>query len=588
MQLISLSNTNFRGQYLVKILVVIVLYYATAKLGDFLTFVKVFEHNEYPPYWPPSGVAFGLILIMGRSVWPGIAIASLSLTPEAYWFLQTNPRISDVFIISSLFTIGRVAEPIIGYYLVKRLCPDGEPFINPKASVIFILITLAISVIGAGASSTGIQLVNQKATEVYLTGMFGWYIDNVVGILLFTPALISFYNLMNTDPKKLKTVGQIILIITIICLIYISPLPALSHQRLFLNTLPFLVLPILLWLAFKYHLIVSSFTVIIISIIAIYITTKGMGPFYTTDGWQDSVWLLQSFLIVASVSTIISYAAANERRINKERLEEQSLLLMDSNQNLRHMLEDLTVTRSKAEESERLKSIFLANMSHEIRTPMNAIMGFSELLEKPDLDEAKRQKFTKLIRERSQDLLSIINDILETSKIEAGKMHLSEVDGNIDKLMERIVAEMKAEVHYLQKKMVEIRKNNFLQKSEYEVKLDFIKLSQVLNNLLANALKFTAVGIIELECRIESPFTFQFTIRDTGIGIPAEKIDLVFKPFRQADETIHEHYGGSGLGLSICKGLVELWGGKIWVESKVNEGSAFHFTIPFKYSEQKL
>jgi CheY-like chemotaxis protein len=229
-----------------------------------------------------------------------------------------------------------------------------------------------------------------------------------------------------------------------------------------------------------------------------------------------------------------------------------------------------------------LKSMFLANMSHEIRTPMNAIMGFSELLDMPTLPEEKRRQFTKLLRERSADLLTIINDILDISKIETGKLKMIRAEGDVNELMDRVISGLQAETFFLKKKSVTIRKVNSLKGSENVVRLDFGRLQQVLTNLLTNALKFTKEGSIELSCRLAASGLLEFSVRDTGIGIPEDKLSIIFKPFRQANENIHIHYGGSGLGLAICKGLVEMWEGKIWVESVVGEGSTFHFTIPFK------
>jgi signal transduction histidine kinase len=236
---------------------------------------------------------------------------------------------------------------------------------------------------------------------------------------------------------------------------------------------------------------------------------------------------------------------------------------------------------TKAEESDRLKSAFLANISHEIRTPMNAIMGFSELLERPGITREKKLEFTQHLRLRCQDLLSMIDDILYMSRIQAGHLSISYLEGNIDELMDKLIFSIQSKNHYMNEKEIEFRKINMLDPSQYRVRLDFRGLFQVLSNLLSNALKFTNKGFIELTCRMESANVLEFVVKDTGIGIDNEKLKDVFKLFRQADHAIHEHYGGSGLGLSVCKGLVELWGGKMWAESTVNEGSAFYFTVPF-------
>ncbi len=241
--------------------------------------------------------------------------------------------------------------------------------------------------------------------------------------------------------------------------------------------------------------------------------------------------------------------------------------------------QQLQKARSEAEESDRLKSLFLANISHEFRTPMNAIIGFSELLENPNITQTRKTIFTRHIRERSLNLLGMLNNLLDFSRLEAGHVSIQPLDGNIDELMDKVVVSIGAETIYINQKDVEIRKTNYLPASMHKARLDYFKLNQVLVNLMSNAMKFTQVGYILLECREVEKDLLQFSVADTGDGIQPEKLETIFKPFRQANDTIQSKYGGSGLGLAICKGLVESWGGKLWVESIPGKGSVFYFTI---------
>lgn len=242
----------------------------------------------------------------------------------------------------------------------------------------------------------------------------------------------------------------------------------------------------------------------------------------------------------------------------------------------------LAKAMAQAEESDNLKSVFLANMSHEIRTPMNAIVGFSELLERPEISDEKRAKFTRQIRERSMDLLHIINNIMDFSRLEAGQVPITNVEGNVDEMMDRLIDSISAETIYLENKKISLEKINNLKPDVNLVKLDFLRLSQVLSNLLSNALKFTTEGKISLRCDQLRANELQFSVSDTGEGITPEKMDVIFKPFRQADDSIQRKHGGSGLGLAICKGLVEAWGGKIRVASNVEQGTTFYVTVNFE------
>ena len=243
---------------------------------------------------------------------------------------------------------------------------------------------------------------------------------------------------------------------------------------------------------------------------------------------------------------------------------------------------ELINAKERAEESDRLKSAFLANMSHEIRTPMNAIIGFSEVIGNPNLDQEKRQQFTNIIKERTYDLLRIVEDILDISKIEVGQMKCIEIDFDLSELLNDLLIE------YIQKAKKIKSKNAIHVKltipdklKNVTIKADNQRIKQVITNLLDNALKFTDKGTIEFGCHMDSISTLLFFIKDTGIGIPENKQEIIFDRFRQADEALSGRiFGGTGLGLSIVKGIVTLMNGKIWLESRENEGTTFYFSLP--------
>jgi len=237
--------------------------------------------------------------------------------------------------------------------------------------------------------------------------------------------------------------------------------------------------------------------------------------------------------------------------------------------------------KEKAEESDRLKTAFLQNMSHEIRTPMNAIIGFSDLLPEYFGDEERLIKYSNIIKERGTDLLEIISGILDIAKIESGQLPVNPIKFKMNDLFEVVETLFN-----------ECRKRNENQNLEFkldvsryikmmEVTADLEKLKQILINLIGNANKFTQSGKIEVGCNIYEPNVFTFYVSDTGIGIPKEKHVEIFSRFMQASHDTARFYGGTGLGLSIVQGLLNLLGGKIWLESETGKGSTFFFTIPF-------
>lgn len=247
--------------------------------------------------------------------------------------------------------------------------------------------------------------------------------------------------------------------------------------------------------------------------------------------------------------------------------------------------EELIKAKAKAEESDQLKSAFLANLSHEIRTPMNGIIGFTELLKTPDLNSQKKDIYIDIIHKSSYYLLSVINDIIEISKIDSGLIHPNYNSVDIVRLINDIYENLSfsipedKEIHFsLSPSNIE---NGFL------ISTDKIKLRQVIENLISNAIKFTDVGRVSINYKINSNNEFEFSVKDTGAGIDEKYQKIIFERFRQGEREISIRKGGTGLGLAISKAYIEILKGTIFVKSELNVGSTFTFTIPIKGDEPK-
>lgn len=280
------------------------------------------------------------------------------------------------------------------------------------------------------------------------------------------------------------------------------------------------------------------------------------------------------------------YAVARditERKIVEKQLMENEYILKQqneelnkSNQQIRIINEQLTKLTEKAQESDRLKSAFLANMSHEIRTPMNGIVGFCELLQRSDLSKSELKSYVDIIVNSSNQLLSIINDIIDISKIEAGQVTIHQNQINPNSALTDVFNLYGVQAN---KKGVKITLVSPPNSESLIINIDEIKLKQIVGNLVNNAIKFTEDGIVEIGYTINDNW-IEVYVKDDGIGISSENQSLIFERFRQVEGANRSSIAGTGLGLAISKSLVEKMGGRIWIESELGKGSKFSFTIP--------
>jgi signal transduction histidine kinase len=297
------------------------------------------------------------------------------------------------------------------------------------------------------------------------------------------------------------------------------------------------------------------------------VAVEGSKPFEQTD--LELVLLLANEAAIAIENARLYQASKDYTAILEQRVSERTAELEEQNR-------ALIQARHRAEAADRLKSVFLAIMSHELRTPLNSIIGFTGIilqeLAGPLNEEQARQ--LGMVRESAQHLLSLINDVLDISKIEAGQMQLASELVEIPPLIEKVAASFQPAAG---KKGLRLMVD--VDPAAGTIVADARRVEQILINLVSNALKFTEKGSIHIQCHIRD-HSLLTQITDTGLGISRENMDKLFLPFSQIESGLSRSHGGTGLGLSICKHLVGMLGGEIWVESKPKMGSTFSFTLP--------
>ena len=267
-------------------------------------------------------------------------------------------------------------------------------------------------------------------------------------------------------------------------------------------------------------------------------------------------------------------------RVEVELLKSLSQIVMTT---IRRKLAEMELIRAKekAEESDKLKSSFLANISHEVRTPLNAITGLLNVVKSERMSEESRQEYIELININSSKLLKLIDYIIDLARIESAQMNFTPAPLDLNKFLYELKSFYESFLISNHRKHIHLMLDDSCFIDSCVINVDATRLRHVLDNLIENAIKFTEKGYICFGYRLLSPDMLKFTVEDTGIGMSQKQVDVIFENFRQADLNTTRIYGGTGLGLSLSRGLVRLMGGDMWVDSTEGDGSSFYFTIPY-------
>ncbi|WP_052090367.1 ATP-binding protein [Desulfosporosinus sp. HMP52] len=456
-------------------------------------------------------------------------------------------------------------------------------------SMVLLILILILMLVDNNNRTTGLWSKNYAYIQLFfihisfiLLSVFGIAVNYLIKPQKNINILLFVFVMLNIGALCSGWVDQYIhnsISVYIMCSFCMSILFSIRPKYLIiLYTQPFVLLIILLFInqpnldTLQGNIINGTFTFLLSLFISIIIFRSTEKEYFYKYNLEFLVEEKTSELIDAN--NLLKFEICERERIQTEKVEQLTkYLALESELSLSNKL-----LAEKADAENKAKSQFLANMSHEIRTPMNGVMGMLQLLEMTELSE-KQADYIRVSKTSSESLLKVINDILDYSKLQSGKVKIEKLKIHLDKFLDEIKTLFMVSI--LNKG---ITLNVFIDDDVPRVLLgDSFRLRQVLSNIIGNAIKFTTSGRIDVSIReikqdSKNEVCLEFVVKDTGIGISQKNIKDIFNSFSQADSTITRQYGGTGLGLPICKGLVELMQGKIWAESIEGVGSRFYFT----------
>lgn len=531
----------------IEIAALALVYFLTAKLGQLLAIPP----GNITPIWIPSGIILFAVLWRGSWIWPGIFIGAFLGNAWAYFDPSSVQSTVMTLLSGAMNGAGDTLCALVGARLIVLFCGSAYPFHSVKCVLNFLFFGAFLgSLISAVMGVSGLVLGGILERDAFATALTTWFVGDAVGIILLTPLCMAFLPGRGTAPgSSVEFIFLALLVVTF---------SVADFQRLpgtFEHVVWYFNLPVLLWAARRLSSRATYFLMVLAA------ATLHVWHFVSRDTsvGQDALNYalieIQLFITVTTVTVLVVTA----------------------------LFRELMIARDQANDASRTKSQFLSNMSHEIRTPLNGVMGMLHLARQQTYDDTQKQ-YLDIAKNSADHLLAILNDVLDFSRIESGRIEFEDKPFTISALFERVESVIGFKAREKGIGLVFETGNE----CKAELRGDAMRIGQVLINLANNAVKFSEDGgsvVLRAMCDSDTvPERLLFSVADTGIGMTEEELMTVFSAFRQADASTTRKYGGSGLGLAISKQLVEAMGGRLWAESEKGKGSVFYFSIPLDHS----